>query len=422
MRKIKNKQSKKIVVGMSGGVDSSMALVLLKKQGWQPIGVSLKYATWQNLSCEIISNNISSDCQNLLKENICCNEESFKIARDICKKLNVPYFVIDVKKKFKEKVINYFISELKNFKTPNPCIICNRYLKFQKLFEFAKKHKIKYVATGHYARIFCQKFIVGAIHELPLQNQNQKTRANDYSPLQNQNQKTNYQLLIPKDKEKDQTYSLSFLPQKWLKYIVFPLGNYLKTEVYKMAEQEGFKFFLKQKQSQDFCFVANKSMENFLKKEIGEKQGLIKDTNGNILGKHHGIHFYTIGQRKGIKLPAGPYFVVDKDVLNNILIVTKDEKKLYHKEILLSPFHFISKIFLKNKFSAFLEKKALGKIRVKAKIRYRQSLAPATLFQISKNKIKIIFNKPQKAITPGQFVVFYKNNICLGGGKIVCSL
>ena len=368
----------KIIVGMSGGVDSSMALVLLKNQGWQPIGVSLKYATWQN-------------CQNLLPENICCDTESFKIARNVCKKLNVPHYIVNFSKNFKEKVIDYFISELQNSKTPNPCVICNRYLKFQKLFEFAKKHKIKYVATGHYARI----------RELKTQNKKCKTQK-----IINQQNKI-YQLAIAKDKVKDQTYSLSFLPQKWLKYIIFPLGNYTKTEIYKMAEQEGFKFFLKKKQSQDFCFVANKSMECFLKKEIGEKQGLILDINKNILGQHQGLHFFTIGQRKGIKLPQGPYFVVDKDVLNNLLIVTKDEKKLYRKEILVSPFYFISKIFFENK------------IRVKVKIRYCQFASPATLFLISKNRAKIIFDKPQRAVTPGQFAVFYKKNICLGCGKII---
>ncbi len=370
----------KIIVGMSGGVDSSMALVLLKKQGWQPIGVSLKYATWQN-----------PYCKNMLPENICCDTESFKIARDVCKKLNVPHCIVNVSKNFKEKVIDYFISELTNSKTPNPCVICNRYLKFQKLFEFAKKRKIKYVATGHYARV----------REVKTQNAKCKMQK-----IINQQNKT-YQLLIAKDKEKDQTYSLSFLPQKWLKYIIFPLGDYLKTEIYKMAEQEGFDFFLKKKQSQDFCFIANKSIECFLKKEIGIKQGLIRDINGDILGQHQGLHFYTIGQRKGIKLPQGPYFVADKNVMDNFLIVTKDEKKLYRKEILVSRVHFISKISFEKK------------LRVKVKIRYQQFASLATLFFISKNRAKIIFDKPQKAITPGQFAVFYKKNICLGNGEII---
>ena len=133
-------KQKQIVVGMSGGIDSSMALVLLKKQGWQPVGVSLKYAVWQ-------------DKKNLLRENVCCSAQSFKIAKDVCQKSKVPYYISDVSTEFKKQVIDYFIKELKNKKTPNPCIICNRYLKFKKLFEWAKEHNIQYVATGHYARL-----------------------------------------------------------------------------------------------------------------------------------------------------------------------------------------------------------------------------------------------------------------------------
>lgn len=373
-------RDKQIIVGMSGGVDSSLALVLLQEQGWQPIGVSLKYAAWKNR-------------KNLLRENICCRSESFKIAKDICKKLNVPYYIFDVSKEFKKEVIEYFISELKNNKTPNPCIICNRYLKFKKLFAWAKKHHIKYVATGHYARV-------------------RKNPATE-----------KYELLRAKDKEKDQTYSLCFLPQKWLKYIVFPLGDYTKSEIYKMAEQKGFDFFLKQKQSQDFCFVAGKSMPNFITKEIGIRPGLIKDKRGSILGQHPGLHFYTLGQRKGINLAGGPYFVVDRDSQNNVLIVTKNKNKLLAQKVILLPYHFISGDYLKDK------------IQIQAKIRYRQPLAKATLFPISKsksrafgpsirsrrkvrNKVKLIFNEPQKAITPGQFAVFYQKDVCLGGGKI----
>ena len=354
-------QQKQILVGMSGGVDSSMALLLLKKQGWQPIGVSLKYAVWK-------------DKNNLLRENVCCSAESFKIAKKICEKLGVPHYISDVSKEFKKEVIDYFLKELKNNRTPNPCIICNRYLKFKKLFEWAKKHNIKYVATGHYAGI----------------KKNLKTGK--------------YQLL--KVKDKDQTYSLCLLPQRWLRYIVFPLENYTKKEVYRIAKKHGFEFFLKTKQSQDFCFVANKSIHCFLEKEIGIKQGLIKDTENNILGKHQGLYFYTIGQRKGIKLPNGPYFVSKLDVSKNVLIVTKKKKELYQKEIFLSSCHFVSGVF------------PLNKIRVKAKIRYQQALVSAVLFPLSKNRAKLIFDKPQRAVTPGQFAVFYQKNVCLGGGRI----
>ena len=356
---------KKIVVGMSGGVDSSMALVLLKKQGWQPIGVSLKYAVWQ-------------DKRNLLRENACCSTESFEIAKDVCKKLNVEHHIFDVSKEFK-KVIDYFILELKNNRTPNPCIICNRYLKFKKLFEWAREHKINYVATGHYARIA----------------KNQKTG--------------NCELLIARDKQKDQTYSLSFLHQKWLKRIVFPLGNYTKDGIFKMAKKEGFDFYLKRKQSQDFCFVAGKCLHSFLEEEIGKKEGLIKDIKGNILRKHQGLHFYTIGQRKGINLSGGPYFVVDKNSKINTLVVSKNKRDLLGKQAILSPYHFIS------------DKKLKEKKRVKVKIRSQHLSVKAILIPINLRQIKIIFDKPQKSLTHGQFAVFYQNNICLGGGKIIKS-
>jgi len=356
--------TKKIVVGMSGGVDSSMALVLLKKRGWQPVGVSLKYAVWQ-------------DKENLLRENVCCSAESFEIAKNICKKLNVPHHIFNVSKEFKKEVIDYFILELKNNRTPNPCIICNRYLKFEKLFEWAKKHNIRHVATGHYARI-------------------------------REDKKTNkYELLKAKDSNKDQTYSLSFLPQKWLKNIVFPLGDYTKEEILKMAKNEGFGFYLKRKQSQDFCFVAGKCLNCFLEKEIGRKEGLIKDRTGNVLGKHNGLHFYTIGQRKGINLSGGPYFVVGFNVRSNILIVSKKENDLFSQEAILFPYHFIS------------NKKLEKEIIIQAKIRSQHNPAKATLISVNSERIKIIFNNLQKAITPGQFAVFYQGNICLGGGRIL---
>lgn len=356
-------KNKKIVVGMSGGVDSTMALILLKKQGWSPIGVSLKLPIWKSK-------------KNLLRENVCCTVESMNIAKKVCQQLKVPFHILDVRTDFQKKVVNYFISEFKNNKTPNPCVICNRYLKFKKLFQFAKKMGANHIATGHYAQI----------------RKNLKTGK--------------YELLKAKDKTKDQTYNLCFLPQKWLKNIVFPLGNYTKKEVYQIAKDYGFAFFLKKKQSQDFCFVAGKSLAAFLKNKIGQKPGKIMDTKGNILGEHQGLHFYTIGQRKGINLSAGPYFVKDFDIAKNILIVTKNQKEIIQKEIILSPFHFISQEFPKEK------------IKVMAKVRYRQPLSKATLFPFFKKKLKLVFDKPKQAVTPGQLAVFYQKEVCLGGGRI----
>lgn len=353
--------SKKIVVGMSGGVDSSVALILLKKKGWEPVGVSLKLAYWKD------------EC-NVLGENACCTQESLKIAKDICKKLGIKHYTYDVSKDFQKKVICYFNSELSLARTPNPCVICNRHLKFNKLIEWADRHKIKYVASGHYAKT---KYL----HKIK-----------------------KYQLLKPKDLSKDQTYGLSFLTQNQLARIIFPLGDFSKKEVYKIAKKEGFDFFMKKKQSQDLCFVSRKAYKYYLEKVIGLKKGKIVDENGNFLGMHKGLHFYTIGQKKGLYLP-GAFFVKKLDFKKNQVVVTKNRQSISTKEIFLKPYNFIS---------GELPKK---KAKVAAKIRYSQELSNALLIPQGE-KIRIIFKIPQEYATPGQFCVFYKGNACLGGGVI----
>ncbi len=356
------KKSKKIVVGLSGGVDSSISLLLLKKQGYQPIGVSLKYSIWENK-------------RNILRENVCCSAESFSIAKEICQKLKVPYYIIDEQLDFKEKVIGYFLRVLKEKKTPNPCLVCNRLVKFNKLFDFAKKKGIKYVATGHYARV----------------RENKETKK--------------YELLRGKDERKDQSYFLCLLTQKQLKNIVFPLGGYTKEHVYKIAKKEGLDFFSKIKQSQDLCFVAKQSITSYLEEEIGFESGEIIDQENNVLGQHQGLHFYTIGQRRGITVPGGPWWVIGFNRKKNQLIVTnqEDDLGLFKKTIIISKPHFIS---------GQAPKKA---IKVEAKTRFNQSLSPAKLYLRGK---KLVFDNPQKAITPGQWAVFYQGDICLGGGEI----
>lgn len=360
---MKKKERKSIVVGMSGGVDSSMALVLLKKTGWAPVGVSLKYPVWK-------------DKANCLRENVCCSAESFQIAKDVCEKLDVPYHVFDVSRDFKKEVIDYFLDRLRDHKTPNPCVRCNRHLKFKKLLEWAARHNIKHVATGHYARV----------------RRNSKTGK--------------FELLASTDAEKDQTYSLSFLSQDQLRHIVLPLGAYRKKEIYQMAEDQGLKIFLKRKQSQDFCFVSGNAMESFLTKEIGSNEGEVRDDFGQFIGKHRGLHFYTIGQRKGLGFSGGPFFVSGSDVIKNVLRVTRDETKLLSREVLLSSCNFFGGL-------------PRHSVRVRAKIRYRQESAPGLLNVLSGNKAKIVFDRPQRAVTPGQFAVFYQRNVCLGAGEIL---
>jgi tRNA-specific 2-thiouridylase len=354
-----------IVVGLSGGVDSSVSLLLLKKQGYQPIGVSLKYAVWENK-------------RNILRENVCCSEASFSIAREICKRLDVPYYIIDEQIDFKEKVIGYFLNVLKDKKTPNPCLACNRLVKFNKLFEFAKKKGAKYVATGHYARV----------------RKNKKTGK--------------YELLRGKDDKKDQSYFLCLLDQEQLAKIIFPLGDYTKEQVYRIAQKEGFEFFTKVKQSQDLCFVAQQSILPYLEEEIGLEPGEIVDKKGSVLGQHQGLHFYTIGQRKGIGLAGGPWWVVGFNRKKNQLIVTNKENDpaLFSKEVIVADYHFIS------------GQAPIRAIKAKAKTRFNQKLASVKIHPPKDNKLKLVFDKPQKAVALGQWAVFYDGDVCLGGGVI----
>lgn len=360
---MKDLKNKKIVVGLSGGIDSAIALILLKQQGWQPIGVFLKLPLWQNNT-------------NAFSKNIYQSEQSLKTAIDICKKLDVPFYTIDAKKEFEKEVVEYFVKEWKNLRTPNPCVVCNPNFKFKQLINWAKKHKIQYIATGHYAKL----------------KLNPKTKL--------------YELFKAKDKTKDQTYDLCLLPQKWLKQIIFPLGDYSKQQVYQIAKKQGLKTFSQKKESQDFCFIAGQSLCPFLKEKIGEKQGLITDLENNVLSQHQGLHFYTLGQRKGIKLSNGPYFVFGFDKKRNTLLVTKNKKDLFKKEILIYPYQLIS------------GQKIQKPIKAQVQIRYQQKPCSAKLIP-QKNKLKIIFSKPILAPCPGQFAVFYEKNKCLGGGRII---
>ena len=354
---------KKIVVGMSGGVDSSMTLLLLKQQGWDPIGVSLKLAKWDSPTAEC-------------KENACCTEESFKRAKEICQKLGVEHHIYNVEKEFEKEVMGYFIEELKHRRTPNPCVICNRNLKIKHLLEWAKQHDIYYVATGHYAKI---------------------------------EHKDKSYLKLSKDPSKDQTYGFSMIPQEMLKHIILPLGDLTKEEVYKLAEKEGFKTYKKIKQSQDLCFVSKKDLPRFIEEKLGTNQGNIINQEGKILGKHKGLHFYTIGQTKKLNL-LDKHYVKKFNPKENQLIVTKElEEVKSQDQIILKPYNFT------------LEE-IKEPIEVTAKIRYGEFLeAKAILNPPKDGNLTITFHEPKHAVTPGQFCVFYKGDVCLGGGVITAG-
>jgi tRNA-specific 2-thiouridylase len=343
-------KDKRVVVGVSGGVDSSMALVVLQKKGYTPIAVSLKLPVWKGATC---------------KENSCCTDKSIAIAKDVCKKLGIEHHIVDERKNFEKEVVGYFKKELKNNRTPNPCVVCNRFSKIKALIDFADKHKIPFVATGHYAKI------------------------------------KEGSLCKPKDKEKDQTYGLCLLRKEWLKRIIFPLEDLTKEQVYKLAQKQDFDYFSKTKQSQDFCYVSGNDISKFIEKELGNKPGNIVTTTGEIQGKHNGLWYYTLGQRRGLGRNGTKYYVCGFDTKKNQLIVTSSlESKI--KEIIIEKVNLLGK----------LPKK------IKVKVRYTPNEIPAKIQLLSNNTAKVIFDNPQAVVTPGQFCVFYSKDKCLGGGII----
>ncbi|MBC8385451.1 MAG: tRNA 2-thiouridine(34) synthase MnmA [Candidatus Cloacimonetes bacterium] len=355
---------KKIVLGMSGGIDSSISLILLKRMGFDPVGVSLKLPVWQNE-------------KNLLRENNCCTIESLDSAKMICSKFDVPYYQIDVKKDFQKNVIDYFLEEFSNERTPNPCFICNRTLKFHHLLKFAEQNNIEYVATGHYANI---------IHN----------KSNDCNELHKAG-----------DAKKDQSYYLAFLKKEWLSKIIFPTGNYPKEKIYKIAEENSLHELTNKKESQDFCFVAGKSLFFFLKEKLGDKKGEIVHINGKILGEHRGIHYYTIGQRKGLNTPwNSPLFVMKLDKENNEVIVTDNPDDLLSQNFSVAKMNWL----------VDSEREDLSKIQVQ--VRYNSYPLSIKKINIEENEVNVILTKPHRAITPGQAAVFYRDDLVLGGGLI----
>jgi len=358
--------AERVICAMSGGVDSSVAAVLLKRAGFDVVGVFMKF--W------------SEPGENGLigVSNRCCSPEAEARARKVAKILKIPFYVFDFSKEFKEKIVDYFLDGYKKGITPNPCVVCNKEIKFGFLLEKALSLGADFVATGHYVRI------------KGIRNKELGIRE--------------FKLLRAKDKNKDQSYFLWMLDQDQLKRILFPIGNYTREEVENLARK--FKLpVLGIKKSVEVCFIQT-TVSDFLRKYLKEKPGKIVDTEGKILGEHKGLWFYTIGQRKGIGLSGGLWWVMDKDLKKNFLIVTKNEKDLLKKELICKNVNWIS------------GKEPKLPLKVKAKIRYKTHFAKATIFP-TRNKIyKVIFEKPQRAITPGQSVVFYKGEEVLGGGII----
>lgn len=362
-------KKKKVIIAMSGGVDSSVAAAILKKQGHDVVGIFMKF--W-----------VEDGLRQTQAINKCCSFEAYNDARRVAQRLGIPLYTMNLKMSFKKWVVDYFLKEYQAGRTPNPCVECNRFIKFGELLRKAKAMGAEYVATGHYARI--QK----------IKSQKPKTK------------NINYKLLKGVDKQKDQSYFLYTLTQDKLKHILFPVGNYKKSQVRQMAKKWNLPVHAK-KDSQEVCFIGN-SLKNFLKKYLKIKGGkIVEIESGKVLGKHDGLPFYTVGQRKGMHLGAGPWYVVKIDVKKNTLFVSHDEKKLLSKELLVEKVNWIS------------GKEPKSPLRVKARIRYKHKEALCALRRGKyKNTYKVIFHKPQRAVTPGQSVVFYRGEEVLGGGII----
>jgi len=383
----------KVVCAMSGGLDSSVAAALLKRAGFSVVGVFMKF--WSEPEKDGL----------IGVSNRCCSPEAEIRARKVAKILKIPFYVFNFEKEFKKRIVDYFLEEYKKGVTPNPCVVCNKEIKFGLLLEKALALDADFIATGHYA----------LKHEVKSQKSKVKS----------------YKLLRAKDKEKDQSYFLWMLNQKQLSRILFPIGDYTRKEVENLARK--FKLpVLKAKKSVEICFVKT-TINDFLRKHLEEKPGkiicLTPGVKQKVVGEHKGLWFYTIGQRKGIGLPGGPafakasagkpYYVLDKDLKKNILIVTKNEKDLFKKELIAKNVNWIS------------GKEPKLPLKIKAKIRYRHLASPATIYHpegkpsasygagLKSNIYHLKFEKSQRAITPGQSVVFYKGQELLGGG-IIC--
>ena len=345
----------KVLLGMSGGVDSSVSAILLQKAGYEVIGCTM----------------------NLLEEP---NEQSIEDAKNVCKKLGIEHHVFDCRKEFRCQVIDKFIKEYENAKTPNPCVECNKYLKFGVFYEKAKELGCKYIATGHYAK-------------------------KEYSEKYQQ-----YVLRKSNEEKKDQTYFLYTIPREKIENIIFPLqDNISKDRTRELAQEYGLEIANK-KDSQEICFIKDDDYQRFLKENMKKqpKKGKIVLTTGEVLGMHNGLINYTIGQRKGLGISyKEPLYVIKLDIDKNQVIVGT-EKELYNSELEAINLNWIVNV----------ENRLEEGIECFAKIRYRAKEAKAKVIS-ENNKIKVIFQEPQRAITPGQSVVFYdEEGIVLGGGKI----
>ena len=360
---MKKPEDTRVVVGMSGGVDSSVTAYLLKQQGYDVIGIFMK--NWDDTD----------------EFGHCTAEDDFQDVRRVCEQIGIPYYTVNFEKEYMEKVFQYFLDEYRRGRTPNPDVMCNREIKFGELLAKVMDLGADYIATGHYAQV---KHIDGE-----------------------------YKLIRGADSNKDQTYFLNQLGQEQLSRTMFPIGHLTKPQVREIAERAGLAT-AKKKDSTGICFIGERNFRQFLQHYLPAQPGNIETTDGRVIGRHDGLMYYTLGQRQGLGIGGGhgktgePWFVVDKDLQRNVLIVGEgaNHPRLFSTSLIATGVNWVS------------GKKPREPFACTAKFRYRQPDQGVTVYPLGDDCVEVVFAQPQKAVTPGQAVVFYDGEVCLGGATI----
>lgn len=356
--------TKKVIVGMSGGVDSSVSAYLLKEQGYQVEGLFMK--NWEEDD----------------NDEYCAAAEDLKDAQAVADKLGIELHTINFAAEYWDNVFEYFLEEYKAGRTPNPDIMCNKEIKFKAFLEFAAEDLgADYIATGHYVR--------------------------------RRHQNDRWQMLRGLDNNKDQSYFLYTLGEEHIAKTLFPVGELEKPLVRKIAEEQGLVTHDK-KDSTGICFIGERKFKDFLSQYLPAQPGVIETAEGEEIGKHEGLMYHTLGQRKGLHIGGladfgdDPWYVVDKDVERNVLIVGQgaDHPSLYSKGLIAKQLHWVDRQPLNTP------------VRAAVKTRYRQADIPCTITPVDDDQVEVVFDEPQKAVTPGQSAVFYQEEVCLGGGII----
>ncbi len=358
---MENKNSEHVIVGMSGGVDSSVAALLLKEQGYKVTGVFMK--NWEEKD----------------DEGICTDTQDYQDMKDVCDAIGIPYYTVNFAKEYMDRVFSYFLNEHKKGRTPNPDVLCNSEIKFKAFLDFALKSGADLMATGHFARL-------------------------------RHPQSGGVQLLKGVDKGKDQSYFLSMLRSAQLERALFPVGHLTKNEIRSIAENSGLPT-AKKKDSTGICFIGERNFKQFLMQYLPAQPGDMRTLDGKTVGEHDGLMYYTLGQRRGLGLGGAgeSWFVIKKDMNENVLYVERGEHELLFSASLTAEKPvWVSKGPPSESFKAF------------AKIRYRQSDQPCHV-QVEGNFLKVQFEKAQRAVTPGQVIALYDqgdSEVCLGGAII----